>query len=199
MAIMPTLAKMPHRWKSLVTAQVFLQICFVTTHTLTCLECELKSQSKYLWLHRNGLLNQMKCHTVYGKCYQGPVTRKPYPMTRESVNGVLIGELRPQNPTTRENWPTKIVSEYDQEKQNHKLQINPWHREEEPHNNHETPGRHTKQSNQLSFFLFPIKMIVKLEGILSNVQQNIEQLQTPTMGVTINNKSTTTEPYGKQY
>ena len=33
---------------------------------------------------------------------------------------------------------------------NHKLQINPWHREEEPHNNHETPGRQTKQSNQLS-------------------------------------------------
>ena len=33
---------------------------------------------------------------------------------------------------------------------NHKLQTNPWHREEEPHNNHETPGRQTKQSNQLS-------------------------------------------------
>ena len=28
--------------------------------------------------------------------------------------------------------------------------INPWHREEEPHNNHKTPGRQTKQSNQLS-------------------------------------------------
>ena len=25
-----------------------------------------------------------------------------------------------------------------------------WHREEEPHNNHETPGRQTKQSNQSS-------------------------------------------------
>ena len=32
----------------------------------------------------------------------------------------------------------------------HKLQTNPWHREEEPHNNHETPVRQTKQSNQLS-------------------------------------------------
>ena len=31
---------------------------------------------------------------------------------------------------------------------NHKLQTNPWHREEEPHNNHETQG--TQQSNQLS-------------------------------------------------
>ena len=33
---------------------------------------------------------------------------------------------------------------------NHKLQTNLWHREEAPHNNHETPGRQTKQSNQLS-------------------------------------------------
>ena len=33
---------------------------------------------------------------------------------------------------------------------NHKLQTSPWHREEEPHNNHETPGRQTKQSNQFS-------------------------------------------------
>ena len=33
---------------------------------------------------------------------------------------------------------------------NHKLQINPWHHEEEPHNHQETPGRQTKQSNQLS-------------------------------------------------
>ena len=32
----------------------------------------------------------------------------------------------------------------------HKLQENPWHRGEEPHNNDETPGRQTKQSNQLS-------------------------------------------------
>ena len=33
---------------------------------------------------------------------------------------------------------------------NHKLQTNPWHREKEPQNNHETPGRQSKQSNQLS-------------------------------------------------
>ena len=33
---------------------------------------------------------------------------------------------------------------------NHKLQTNPWYREEEPHNNLETPGRQNKQSNQLS-------------------------------------------------
>ena len=33
---------------------------------------------------------------------------------------------------------------------NHKLQTNPRHREEEPHSHQETPGRQTKQSNQLS-------------------------------------------------
>ena len=73
-------------------------------------------------------------------------------------------------------------SEYDQEIcHNHKLQTNLWHLEEEPRNNHETPGRQTKQSNQLS--LFPIKMIAKLEWTQSNTQQSIEQLQNPTIGV----------------
>ena len=33
---------------------------------------------------------------------------------------------------------------------NHKLQTTPWHREEEPLNHHETPGRQIKLSNQLS-------------------------------------------------
>ena len=33
---------------------------------------------------------------------------------------------------------------------NQKLPTNLWHHEEEPHNNHETPERQTKQSNQLS-------------------------------------------------
>ena len=74
---------------------------------------------------------------------------------------------------------------------NHELQTTPWYREEEPPNHHETPGRQTKQSNQLSLFL--IKMTATPERTQSNVQQNIEQLQTPTMGVTINKKSTTTQ------
>ena len=39
----------------------------------------------------------------------------------------------------------------------------------EPHNNHKTSGRQTKQSNQLS--LFPIKMIAKLEWTLSKTYQ----------------------------
>ena len=33
---------------------------------------------------------------------------------------------------------------------NHKPQTNPWHHEEERHNNHETLGKQTKQSNKLS-------------------------------------------------
>ena len=37
-------------------------------------------------------------------------------------------------------------------------------------------------------------MIAILERTQSKVQQNIEQLQTPTMGVTRNKKSTTTKP-----
>ena len=37
-------------------------------------------------------------------------------------------------------------SEYDQEVPHSQPQTNPWHREEEPHNNHETPGRQTKQT-----------------------------------------------------
>ena len=37
---------------------------------------------------------------------------------------------------------------------NHKQQTDPWHCEEELHNNHETSGRQTKQSNRLSL---PIK------------------------------------------
>ena len=79
---------------------------------------------------------------------------------------------------------------------NHKQQTSPWHREVEPQNNHETPGRQTKQSNRL----FPLKMLETLEWTQSNVQKSIEQLQNPTMGVTINTKSTATEPppYNRQ-
>ena len=43
---------------------------------------------------------------------------------------------------------------------NDKLQTNPYHHKEEPHNDQETPGRQTRQSSQFSF---PIKMIAKLE------------------------------------
>ena len=47
-------------------------------------------------------------------------------------------------------WTYSKISEYEQEIPHHKLQTTPWHREEEPHNHYETPGRQTKQSSQLS-------------------------------------------------
>ena len=40
----------------------------------------------------------------------------------------------------------QIVSEYDQEYHNHKPQTTPWHREEEPLNHYETPGRPSRHS-----------------------------------------------------
>ena len=58
---------------------------------------------------------------------------------------------------------------------NHKPQTNPWHSEEEPRNNHETPVRQTKQSNQLPL---PHQDDCKTRMDMNNVQQNIEQLQT---------------------
>ena len=42
------------------------------------------------------------------------------------------------------------VSGFDQKMPQSQTADKPWHREEEPHNNHDTPGRQTKQSNQLS-------------------------------------------------
>ena len=71
---------------------------------------------------------------------------------------------------------------------NHKLQTNPW-------KSHTTIIRHQehKQSKATSSLL-PIEMIAKLKWTQSNAQQNIEQLQNPTMGATINNESTTREP-----
>ena len=59
---------------------------------------------------------------------------------------------------------------------NHKPQTTPKHREEELLNHPETQGRQIKQSNQLSL---PHQNDCNTR--ISNVQQNIEQLQTPTM------------------
>ena len=73
---------------------------------------------------------------------------------------------------------------------NHKPQTTLRHREEEPLNHHETPGKQIKQSNQLSL---PHQDDCNTRMDISNVQQNIKQLQTLTMGVTMNKKSTTTK------
>ena len=88
-------------------------------------------------------------------------------------------------------WTKYKNSEYDQEIPQSQTADNLWYREEEPLNRHETPGRQIKQSNQLSL---PHQDDCNTRMDISNVQQNIEQLQTPTMGVAINKKSTTTEP-----
>ena len=60
---------------------------------------------------------------------------------------------------------------------------------------HTTITRHQedKQSRAIRS-LFPIEMIAKLEWRQSNAHQNIEQSRNPTMGVTIDNESTATEP-----
>ena len=58
----------------------------------------------------------------------------------------------------------EIVNEHDMIRKchNHKEQANPWHRDEEAHDNHKTPGRKLQQTTS---YLFPIKMIAKLECI----------------------------------
>ena len=56
--------------------------------------------------------------------------------------------LNPYTLNIRESL--KIVSEYDQELPQSQTATTPWHREEEPLNHHETPGRQIKQSNHLS-------------------------------------------------
>ena len=68
---------------------------------------------------------------------------------------------------------------------NHKLHTK---REEEPRNSHEIRGR---QKSKVTSSLFPIKMVAKQELTQSNAQQNIQQWQNRTMGVAINNESTT--------
>ena len=78
----------------------------------------------------------------------------------------------------------KIVSEYDQE-------ITQITNRRQPHGtarkSHTTITRHQedKLSKAISS-LFLIKMTAKLEWTYSYIQQNIEQLQTPTMEVAIN-------------
>ena len=74
---------------------------------------------------------------------------------------------------------------------NHKLQTSARHREEGPHNNHETPGRQTKQSNQLSL---PIQDDGKTRMDIKHRTTKHRTITDSTMGVTINKKSTTTEP-----
>ena len=74
---------------------------------------------------------------------------------------------------------------------NHKVQANPWHREEESHNTNETPGRQTKQSNQLSL---PHLDDCKTRRAIKKRTTKHRTITESKMGVTINNKPTITEP-----
>ena len=74
---------------------------------------------------------------------------------------------------------------------NKKPQTNPWHHEEEPHNYHKTPGRQAKQSNQLSL-PHQDDCKTRMDIKLSTIKRTT--IKITTAGVTINNKSKTTEP-----
>ena len=107
-----------------------------------------------------------KCHKTF-----------PERMTNhlEIINSLSLKVLEP--------W-RKIVSEYDQKIPQSQTADNPM----------ATITRQQEDKlSKVTSSLFPIKMIAILERTKSNVQQNIEQLQTPTMGETIN-KTSTTEP-----
>ena len=58
----------------------------------------------------------------------------------------------------------------------HKLQTNPLHREEEPHNNHETLRTQTKKNNQLSL---PHQDDRKTNIETSNAQQTKNNYRIP--------------------
>ena len=78
---------------------------------------------------------------------------------------------------------SNIVSEYDQEipqSQTAEKPVASWGR---------AAQLKDKQSKATSP-IFSIELIAKLEWTQSNAKQNIEQLQDPTMGVTINNRAT---------
>ena len=85
------------------------------------------------------------------------------------------------------NILAKIVSEYDQEipqSQTADNPVAPRGRAAQP-----SQGRQIKQSNQLSL---PHQDDCNTRMDIKYVHQHIEQLQTRTMGVTMNKKSTTT-------
>ena len=80
-----------------------------------------------------------------------------HPITGQRNASCLISNIRyllgtgsnSLDPDQATSFFSKIVSMI-RKYHNHKPKTNPWHREEEPHNHHETPGRQTKKSNQLS-------------------------------------------------
>ena len=62
-----------------------------------------------------------------------------------------------------------------------KLQTNPWHREEEQHNNHEA---HKEKLTKAASSSLPNKMIANRDRTQGNAQLNTEHLQNPTTEAT---------------
>ena len=102
------------------------QIPYTSGPTLCLLLTKIQYYSHHLWIFQNntGTLGIMQ-NTVYLIC-KG--------QNRKSQNMEFLLKI------------VSMIRKYH----NHKPQTIPWHRKEEPHNHHETPGRRTKQSNQLS-------------------------------------------------
>ena len=75
------------------------------------------------------------------------IISKTYKSRQENIRTQQYINL---NTGAKEIQQVKIVSEYDQEITQSQTEKKLWHREEEPLNHHETPGRQIKQSNQLS-------------------------------------------------
>ena len=69
---------------------------------------------------------------------------------------------RVSSPNHTFSWAKKVsmIRKYH----NHKLQTNPWLHEEEPHNNHDTPGRQTKQSNKLDLAVNQLTTVLLESG-----------------------------------
>ena len=78
---------------------------------------------------------------------------------------------------------SQLIVSMIRKNQSHKLQTNPWHREEESQQSRDTSKTNKAKQPALPS---PNEVIVKLEWTESNAQQNKEQLQNPTMGVAIN-------------
>ena len=122
-------------------------------------------------------------HNTMRKCYRTLDTRKTIKVKKTALSPSLTLSLSLSLSLSLCHSLSLVLP-------HHKPQTTLWHREEEPLNHHETPGRQIKQSNQLSL---PHQDDCNTRMDTSIIQQNIEQLKTPTMGVTINKKSTTTE------
>ena len=65
---------------------------------------------------------------------------------------------------------------------NHKLQTNPWHREEDSYNNHEAPGKQTKQNSRISIPRYKIETDWVYLSLYSHAAPMPPKLVYPTHG-----------------